>query len=211
MAGKDDVGRIALAPLEMTAAEVSVGLHVTDHRLDGRAAPELTFDHPKDATLLAGDEDPSRVCRLVTAIALVDIGPLDRAAGRLLGGFDDVAERVAVIWVARQRPGVQHELAARCAGVGGDDWGFNAELIRGRGLALADSFDLGRIEGTELPSALALFLGADLRGAWKRLLEPSLMLGLAFDLARMSRMRRPSRVRKLRNCRRWRWNCLAWA
>jgi hypothetical protein len=29
MAGKDDVGRIALAPLEMTAAEVSVGLHVT--------------------------------------------------------------------------------------------------------------------------------------------------------------------------------------
>jgi hypothetical protein len=28
---------------------------------------------------------------------------------------------VAVIWVARQRVGVQHELAARCAGVGGDD------------------------------------------------------------------------------------------
>jgi hypothetical protein len=45
--GKDDVGRIALAPLEMTATEVSVGLHVTDHRLDGTAAPELTFDHPR--------------------------------------------------------------------------------------------------------------------------------------------------------------------
>ena len=45
--GKDDVGRITLAPLEMTAAEVSVGLHVTDHRLDGRAAPEFAFDTPK--------------------------------------------------------------------------------------------------------------------------------------------------------------------
>jgi hypothetical protein len=30
--GEDDVGRIALAALEMTAAEVSVGLHVTDVR-----------------------------------------------------------------------------------------------------------------------------------------------------------------------------------
>jgi hypothetical protein len=35
--GKDDVGRVALAPLEMTAAEVSVSLHVTDHRFDGSA------------------------------------------------------------------------------------------------------------------------------------------------------------------------------
>jgi hypothetical protein len=33
--GEDDVGRIALAALEMTAAEVSVRLHVTDHGLDG--------------------------------------------------------------------------------------------------------------------------------------------------------------------------------
>src|SRR5262245_45391534 len=87
----------------MTAAEVSVGLHVTDHRLDGRATPELAFDHPEDTTLLARDEDPSRICRFVTAIALVDIGPLDSAAGELLGGFDDMAERMAVIRVARQR------------------------------------------------------------------------------------------------------------
>ena len=72
--GEDDVGRIALAPLEMTAAEMAIGLHVTDHRLDGRAAPELVFDHAEDATPLAGDEDPARVCHFVTAIALIDIG-----------------------------------------------------------------------------------------------------------------------------------------
>jgi hypothetical protein len=49
--GKDDVGCIALATLEMTVAELSVGLHVTDHRFDSRAAVELAFDHSEDATL----------------------------------------------------------------------------------------------------------------------------------------------------------------
>ena len=110
--GEDDVGGIAVAALEMAAAEVSIGLHATDHGLDGGAAPELAFDHPEDATLLAGDEDASRVFRFVTAIALVDIGALDRASGERLGGFDDVAERMAVVGIARQRLGVHHELTA---------------------------------------------------------------------------------------------------
>jgi hypothetical protein len=39
-------------------------------------------------------------------------------------------ERVAVIGVARQRLGVQHELAARGTAVGGHDRGLDAELIR---------------------------------------------------------------------------------
>ncbi len=60
--------------------------------------------------------------------SLIDIGAFDPAAGELLGGFDDVAERVAVIGIARQRFGVQHELAARGAGIGGDDRGFDADL-----------------------------------------------------------------------------------
>jgi hypothetical protein len=32
--------------LEMTAAEMAIGLHVIDHRLDGRAAPELFRSRP---------------------------------------------------------------------------------------------------------------------------------------------------------------------
>lgn len=59
--GQDDICRIAVAALEMAAAEVSVGLHMTDHGLDGGAAPEFAFDHPEDATLLARDEDAARV------------------------------------------------------------------------------------------------------------------------------------------------------
>jgi hypothetical protein len=48
-------------------------------------------------------------------LAFVDIGALDRAAGELLGGFDDPAERVPVIRVSRQRPGMKHKLPARPA------------------------------------------------------------------------------------------------
>ena len=88
-----------------------------------------------------GDEDAVRIGRAVAAVALLDIGALDRAAGELLGGVDDDSERVTVIEVARQRLGMEHELAARSAGIGGDDRGLYAELVGGAGLALADAFD----------------------------------------------------------------------
>ena len=66
---------------------------------------------------------------------------------------------------------MEHELAARRAGVGGGDRGFDAELVRCAGLALADAFDLVGMEGIELPAALALLLGADLLGAGQRPFE----------------------------------------
>jgi hypothetical protein len=40
----ESVGGIALAALEVAAVEVTIGLDVTDHGLDGGAAPELAFD-----------------------------------------------------------------------------------------------------------------------------------------------------------------------
>jgi hypothetical protein len=75
----------------------------------------------------------------VAAIALVDIGALDRAADELLGGVDHAAERMSVIRVAGECLGVEHELAARGAGIGGDDRGFDAELVRCVGLALTST------------------------------------------------------------------------
>ena len=69
-----------------------------------------------------------RIGGVVAAIALVDIGALDCATGELLGGVDDAAERMSVVGIARQRLGVEHELAARSAGIGGDDRSFDADL-----------------------------------------------------------------------------------
>src|ERR1700682_5829427 len=88
-----------------------------------------------------------------------------------------------VIGVAGQRFGVQHELASWRSGVGADDRDLDAELVGRARLALADAFDLGRVEGIELPAALALPLGANLLGAGKRAGEDRLEIFFAFDLA----------------------------
>jgi len=49
--------------------------------------------------------------------------------------------------------------------IGGDDGSLHTKLIRLAGLALADTLHLRSVEGIQLPTALALLLGADLIGA----------------------------------------------
>ena len=66
-------------------------------------------------------------------------------------------------------------------------------------LAFADALHLRGMERIKLPAALALLLRADLRGSAKREGERLLQGWLALDLAilrRMSRMIRPSRLRR---------------
>src|SRR5204863_6696577 len=94
--GKDGVRGVADTTLEIAAAEVAVGFHVSDHSFDGGAAPQLALDGAEDAALLAGEEDAARIGRIVAAVSLVDIGALDLAAGEPFGGFDDGAERVTI-------------------------------------------------------------------------------------------------------------------
>jgi hypothetical protein len=53
------------------AAEMAIGLQVSDHGFDRRAAAQLTLDEAKDAALLAGDEDTAPIGDVVAAIALV--------------------------------------------------------------------------------------------------------------------------------------------
>ena len=59
------------------------------------------------------------VSRIVAAVSFVDIGTLDLAPGEPFGVLDRGPQRVPIIRIARQRLGVQHELAAGGAGVGG--------------------------------------------------------------------------------------------
>jgi hypothetical protein len=119
----------------------------------------------------------------VAAISLVDIAALDHAAGEPLGGFDDGGERVSIIGIARQGFGVQHELSTGSAGIGGDDGDLDAELVGRAGLALADAFHLGGMEGIKLPTALAPLLRADLAGASQRPDERGFEVGVSGYLA----------------------------
>jgi hypothetical protein len=78
---------------------------------------------------------------------------------------------------------MENELAAGRAGVGRHNRDLDAELVGRAGLALADAFRFGSVEGIELPAALALLLSADLAGARQRGCECGLKLCLACDLA----------------------------
>ena len=52
-----------------------------------------SLDHAENAALLTGDEDAVRIGRVVAAVALVDIGALNRAAaGKLLGAIAAAAD-----------------------------------------------------------------------------------------------------------------------
>src|SRR5437868_9747401 len=139
-------------------------LQVADHGLDGGAAAQLALGDAEDAALLAGDEDTARVLRVMAAVSFVDIGALDRAAGELLSAVEDVPQGVTIVRIIRQRPGVQHELAAGSRPVVGRDRGLHAELVRRGCLALADTFGLRGMERIQLPATLALLLRADLGG-----------------------------------------------
>ncbi|MFK4495890.1 hypothetical protein ABIF86_000181 [Bradyrhizobium japonicum] len=67
---------------------MSLGFEVSDDGLNGGAAAQLALDGAEDAALLAGDEDAAGILRVVAAVALVDIGPLDRTAGECLGAVN---------------------------------------------------------------------------------------------------------------------------
>ena len=92
-------------------------------------SPQLAFDDAEDAALLSGDEHAARMGRIVSAISLVDIGPFDLTSGEALGVLDGVPQCVAVVGIAGERLGLQHELAARSAGIGGDNRDLDAELV----------------------------------------------------------------------------------
>lgn len=53
MAEEDGVGGVAIATLEVIAAQVAIVLHVTDDRLDRGPSLQLAFDDPEDAAFLA--------------------------------------------------------------------------------------------------------------------------------------------------------------
>ena len=102
--GEDDVGGVSGAAFEVAAAKVTFGLEVSDDGLDGGAAAQLALDDTEDAALLAGDENTTGILRVVAAVSLVDIDPLDRTAGECLGAVNDVPQGVTVVRIYRAAP-----------------------------------------------------------------------------------------------------------
>jgi len=120
----------------------------------------------------------------VPAEAFVHVSPFDRTARQRLGFLDHPGKRVPVIRIAGQRLGVEDELAALAAPVGGGDGDLDPELIGLVGFALPDALDFGGMPGIELGAALVLVLRADAHGLAERPGEDRLQPRVPFDLAR---------------------------
>lgn len=82
---EDGVGGIACAAFEIAAAEMAFGLEVADHRFDRGSRPQCAFNCAEHAAFLSGDEYAAWILRVMAAVSLVDIGPLDLAPGEVLG------------------------------------------------------------------------------------------------------------------------------
>src|ERR1700730_15109601 len=136
---------------EIIAAHAMLSFHVADDRLDGGPSPQLAFDALGDAALLAGDInlEAMRYRRVVTAIAAISDDAIERRADQPLNLGDDDAERVAVIWFARQGPGVDDELPAFRMLQRRSHRRLDAELIRLVRLAFANAFDLRRMQAED--------------------------------------------------------------
>ena len=159
--GEDGVDAIAVLAREIVAAHPVLGLDVTDDRLDRGASSHLAFDGGGGSSDLAGDKDAEAVRVVVAAIAFIDVDAPNLEARVLLDVGDSGPERMAVEGIAVKRLGVQDELTAFGLGDGGGDRDLAAELIGRPRLALADAFDLGRVQGVDLRPSLALVLEAD--------------------------------------------------
>ena len=104
-------------------------------------------------------------------------------AGQRLDVGQHGFERVAVIGPSGQRLGVDGELAAFAAVQRGGDGGLDAELVRPVRLAFADAFDLRRVQGIDMPSAVARLLGQNTVGLVKLGGKLVLQEAVAGDLA----------------------------
>src|ERR1700730_12920247 len=122
----------------MVATHAVIVLKMADHGLDGRSTSHLAADGLGDTADLAGDPDLEPVRMVVAAVALVAMDAADCDTCELFQIGDDGTECVAVIGVAVQRLGVQHELPAPGRGDRGGNRDLATELVGSPCLAAAD-------------------------------------------------------------------------
>src|SRR5437762_10913525 len=185
---------------------------MTDDWFDGGSPPHLAANGFRDAPNLAADPDSELLFVIVAAITLVDMNAAGLNAGLLLQLGDHRPQRVAVERVAMQGFGVQHKLAAFGLGRRGGDRYLAAELVRRPRFPFADALHLRGVQRIDLGAALPVILEAypSRTANARRSAKRCSSLSLPAILRRMSRITRPSRVRRNLSARRARLNWWAW-
>ncbi len=160
-----------------------VVFQVADDWFNAASPSHLAFDGGRlDPSGLTDRDVEINAVDLVAAISLICIDPFYGCTGELGDLIYLARQRMPVIGGAGQSHGAQNELAALAALVGGGEGGFDAELVFSAGLAFADTFHLGRMQGVELV-LVARLLPKDLLRPFQCDLEGGLQVRLSGDLA----------------------------
>lgn len=152
---QDGVGGVAASALQPVALEFSIGLHVADDRFDGASAAQFPLEGGRGQAAGPGDID-ARLCEAVAAVALIDIGALDRDAGEAFDLDDLRLEGMAVVGQAGTGLSPDDKLAALGLGVDHCEGRLDAKLIAGSGLALGDALHFGGMQSVELVAIFGL-------------------------------------------------------
>ena len=95
---EDGVDGVAVMAVEVVSFEQTIGFHVAEHGLDAVSSAHLAADGRREDAAGVGDHDLQSLARdAVAAVAAIDIGALDRAAGEAGDLVDLGREAVAVI------------------------------------------------------------------------------------------------------------------
>ena len=111
---EDRVYGITMGVGEVIAVHPVTRLEVTDDRFDSGAAFHLAFDGRRDAAFLTRGEDLELVFEagVMALVPCICQNALESCTGEPLDVGQDGLKRVAVIMPARQRLGMNGELAA---------------------------------------------------------------------------------------------------
>jgi hypothetical protein len=187
------VDGVAASMGEVVAAHAVVFLEVTDHRLDGGAAFELTLDLRRAAPLLAGRVDLELVIGrgVVATIAGVADAAIEDVADERLHLRNDGGQRVPVIGIAGQRCDVSDELTASGMLHGGWRRSPSRRIRKAGAPCLCRCTPPQRAQGIDLAAALAALLFQHAPGKIQRPYERFPQIFPPADAPSMSRMTRP--------------------
>ena len=152
-AAHDRMEHVALGPHERAARQTAVALHVPDHRLDGRPAPDVPAQRRGHALPLSRNEDLGAL-HAMAAAALVGDGAPGSDAGHLLSLSERLCKRVAVIGRSRDGHGADDEALL----VRDRQRALDSELEGHARLALGDAVDVRLVQGVELVAVVAPLL-----------------------------------------------------
>ena len=101
---------VADAPLQRTSGKTSVGFHVPDLRLDSTSSPEELCQERGDAASRAADQDLGGL-HAMAAIAAINDSEIRHLLGQDGNLLQCRRQGMAVVWVAREAAGADHEAA----------------------------------------------------------------------------------------------------